>query len=198
MAARATGIAVLCCALASCQAFHAPFVTKNSALSPSRHGTRGQQQCYRRSHEALSMKEDATAEASVVEEGSGAPAAAQGQGAKQGGRPGLKKQELYKNQPKPVSVAQQHSSIRLTGGLPCMLDSTPLRSAATARRTCSYDPSNHSWLACAIYLCGGVFGSSPPWCVLDLNPYGARWLVYSNESSATPLQQACRRQKQLQ
>lgn len=100
--AKATGIAVLCCALASCQAFLAPVSTSSSALSSGQHGS---SRCYsRRPRTALSMKEEATTETDkvVVEGGSAATAAAEDAGKETGKKTGSKKQDLYKNQPKPV------------------------------------------------------------------------------------------------
>lgn len=108
--AKAAGIAVLCCALASCQAFLAPVCTSSSVMSSGqRSSSRGQQQCYssRRPRTALSMKEEATAESAkvaeaVVVEGAEATAAAEDAGNKKGRRSGSNRQDLYKNQPKPV------------------------------------------------------------------------------------------------
>lgn len=107
----ATGIAVLCCALASCHAFHIPINTARSAISSRRHCGSTAQQCYRSSSRrprALRMTEEATESqgdaAVVVEEDSAAAAGAKpvGKGKGKGKRSGPNRQDLYKNQPKPV------------------------------------------------------------------------------------------------
>ena len=110
--ARATGIAVLCCALASCQAFLAPAGASSSVMSSSQHSTSRGQRCYtRRPRTALSMKEEATTEkagvteAVVVEGGSAAAAATEDAGKEAGKRSGSNRQDLYKNQPRPVRCA---------------------------------------------------------------------------------------------
>lgn len=105
--AKATGIAALCYALTSCQAFLAPVSTPSSALLS---GQRGQQQCYSRRprRTPLSMKEEATAETdkvvevAVVEGESSVTAAAEGERKGRGKKAGPNKSDLYKNQPKPV------------------------------------------------------------------------------------------------
>ncbi|CAM9941599.1 unnamed protein product [Scytosiphon promiscuus] len=110
--ARATNIAVLCCALVSCQAFHTPVATTSTWASARRRHATAQQQCHgsRRPRSALSMKEEATAEKEekvatpkaagsvVVERESTAAAGATeaGERTKRSNR-----QDLYKNQPKP-------------------------------------------------------------------------------------------------
>lgn len=108
--AKATGIAVLCCALASCQAFLPPVGTSSSVMSSGRHSTSRGQRCYsnRRPRTTLSMTEEAATESveAVVAEGeSAAPAASEGAGKEEGKRSGSNRQDLYKNQPKPVRCA---------------------------------------------------------------------------------------------
>ncbi|CAN0054301.1 unnamed protein product, partial [Hapterophycus canaliculatus] len=110
--ARATSIAVLCCALASSQAFHTPVATKSTWVSARRNHGSAQEQCRssRRPGSSLSMKEEATAEKekvvtpkasadSVVLEGGSAGATDAPEADEK--RKRSNRQELYKNQPKP-------------------------------------------------------------------------------------------------